>query len=61
MERDIVFTQTKEVVMTMDKTVTVMTEKLETVDIFGKKHIKAFNRTESVDYHNIGNSEWRAA
>lgn len=61
MERDIVFTQTKEVVMTMDKTVTVMTEKLETVDIFGKKHIKAFNRTESVDYHNIGSSEWRAA
>ncbi len=61
MERDIVFTQTKEVVMTMDKTVTVMTEKLETVDIFGKKHIKAFNRTESVDYHNIGSGEWRAA
>lgn len=61
MERDIVFTQTKEVVMTMDKTVTVMTEKLETVDIFGKKHIKAFNRTESVDYHNIDSGEWRAA
>lgn len=61
MERDIVFTQTKEVVMTMDKTVTVMTEKLETVDIFGKKHIKAFNRTENVDYHNIGSGEWRAA
>ena len=47
--------------MTMDKTVTVMTEKLETVDIFGKKHIKAFNRTASVDYYSIGSGEWRAA
>ena len=36
-------------------------EKLETVDIFGKKHIKAFNRTESVDYYSIGSGEWRAA
>jgi hypothetical protein len=61
MERDFILTQTKEVVMTMDKTVTVMTEKLETVDIFGKKHIKAFNRTESVDYYSIGSGEWRAA
>lgn len=61
MEKDFILTQTKEVVMTMDKTITVTTEKLETIDIFGKKHIKAFNRTESVDYHSGSIENRRAA
>ena len=36
---DFILTQTKEVVMTFEKTVTVTTEKLETVDALGRKII----------------------
>lgn len=37
MENDYILTQTKKVVMTPEKTVTKITEKLETVDIYGQK------------------------
>lgn len=61
MENNFIFTQTKETVMTFEKTVTVETEKLETVDAFGhKKLIKTLQR-ESVDFHNKDINAGRAA
>ncbi len=61
MENNFIFTQTKETVMTFEKTVTVETDKLETVDALGhKKLIKTLQR-ESVDFHNKDFSTGRAA
>ncbi len=50
LEKDFVFTQVKETIMTMDKTVTKITEKLETVDMFGHKKC-AFSSHSEVEYH----------
>lgn len=56
MENNFVFTQTKESIMTFEKTVTIITEKLETVDAFGRKKLVKISRSENVDFHNkIGN------
>lgn len=52
MENNFVFTQTRESIMTFDKTVTIITEKLETVDAFGRKKLVKISRTENVDFHN---------
>ncbi len=53
MEKDFVFTQVKEVVMTMDKTVTKITERLETVNAFGHKECVKSSHSE-VEYHQKG-------
>lgn len=60
MENDFVFTQTKETVMTFDKTVTIETEKLEMVDTFGRKTLMSMSHSEKVDFHNEVNNR-RAA
>lgn len=52
MENNFVFTQTKESIMTFEKTVTIITEKLETVDAFGRKKLLKISRSENVDFHN---------
>lgn len=52
MENNFVFTQTKESIMTFEKTVTIITEKLETVDAFGRKKLVKISRSENVDFHN---------
>ena len=59
--KDFILTQTKEVVMTFDKTITHITEKLETVDDFGRKQVQMLNKSESVNYHDNGFSVGRAA
>ena len=61
MENNFIFTQTKETVMTFEKTVTVETEKLETVDAFGHKKLVKVSQRESVDFHNKNISTGRAA
>lgn len=50
MEKDFVFIQVKETIMTMGKTVTKVTEKLETVDAVGHKKC-AFSSYSEVEYH----------
>lgn len=52
MKDEFVLTQTKETTMTADKTVTVITEKLETIDIYGKRHLRGYCQSKAVDYHN---------
>ena len=47
--------------MTFEKTVTVTTEKLETVDALGRKQIQKIAHSEQVDYHDNGNHIRRAA
>ena len=61
MENNFIFTQTKETVMTFEKTVTVETEKLETVDAFGHKKLVKVSHTENVDFHNKDINAGRAA
>lgn len=51
MNRDFILTQVKEVVMTSEKTVTVVNEKLETIDILGRKQLVKSDCTEDVVYH----------
>lgn len=60
MEKDYVFTQTKEITMTSDKIVTVITEKLETIDAFGKKTICGYANSKRVKLNDNFNSR-RAA
>lgn len=57
MDKELVFTQTKETTMTPDKTVTVITERLETVDIFGKRTLCGYSHSKSVDFHNNDSSQ----
>lgn len=52
MDKDFVFTQTKEITRTSDKTVTVITTKLETFDMFGKKTLCRYSNSKSVDFYN---------
>ena len=51
---NIIFTQTKETVMTLEKTVTTVTGKLETVDDLGRKKLIKTSTHKSTDYHNLG-------
>ena len=48
---DFILTQTKEVITTFEKTVTVITEKLETVDALGRKQAQKVVCSEQVAYH----------
>lgn len=52
---DFILTQTKEVITTFEKTVTVITEKLETVDALGRRRVQKITHSEQVDYHDNGN------
>ncbi|OQB13128.1 MAG: hypothetical protein BWY15_01927 [Firmicutes bacterium ADurb.Bin193] len=61
MKNDFVFTQTKEVIMTMDKTVTITTEKLETVDALGRKTLCDYRQSENFNFHNNDFNVGRAA
>ena len=47
---DFILTQTKEVVMTFEKTVTVTTEKLETVDALGRKQVQKEKKDIAQDH-----------
>lgn len=51
MKNDFILTQRKEVIMTSDKTITVIDEKLETKDLFGKKQLLNSSHFENIDYH----------
>lgn len=51
---NIIFTQTKETVMTLEKTVTTETGKLETVDPCGNRTLVKTITHKSTDYHNLG-------
>ena len=51
---NIIFTQTKETVMTLEKIVTTTTGKLETVDALGRKTLIKTSTHKSTDYHNLG-------
>ena len=61
MKNDFVFTQTKEVTMTPENTVVILTEKLETVDVLGEKQLCGYTQTKKVDYHDVLPGERRAA
>lgn len=58
---DFILTQTKEVITTFEKAVTVITEKLETVDALGRKRVQKVVCSEQVTYHNNGCHFGRAA
>lgn len=60
MKNDFIFTQVKEVVMTPEKTVTTITEKLEMVDLLGHKQCLKSSHTET-EHHNIDFDIGRAA
>ena len=60
MNQDFVFTQTRETTMTSEKTVTIVTEKLETEDENGRRHIRNYRHSKSVQYHD-GSQELRRA
>lgn len=51
MDKDFVFTQTKETTMTADKTVTVITESLEKVNWFGRRKLYGYKQSKTVEYH----------
>ena len=53
MKNDFIFTQTKETKMTKNKTVTIVTEKLETVDISGRKQLRNLKEYKNVDYNDV--------
>lgn len=48
---NIIFKQTKETVMTLEKTITTVRESLETVDIFGKKKLVSSRESVSEKMH----------
>lgn len=51
MDKDFIFTQTKETTMTTEKTVTVVTERLEKVNIFGRRKLCGYTQSKTVDFH----------
>ncbi len=53
--------QTKETVMTMEKTVTTITESLEEVDFFGRKRLLAKTKTVQESVNQTGSDLGRAA
>lgn len=61
MKNDFVFTQVKEVVMTSEKTVTIITKKLEKDDGSGMRKLVGNTQTKSVEYHNPELNVGRAA
>ena len=61
MENNFILTQTKEVIMTCERTVTIKTERLETIDSFGRKKLIRSSKTENVDFHNGNIGMGRAA
>jgi len=58
---NIIFTQTKETIMTLEKTVTVETERLETIDAFGQRKLVKTVSRKNTDYHNFKTDIGRAA
>ena len=60
MEKEFVLTQTKVVTMTMDKTVTEVSEQLDRIDLFGRRETVAKNQSCSVKFHD-NNKFGRAA
>ncbi len=61
MDKDFVFTQTKETIMTAEKTVTVVTERLERVNMFGRRKLYGYTQSKIVDFHNNAYESRRAA
>lgn len=61
MKNDFVFTQVKEVVMTSEKTVTIITKKLEKDDGSDRRKLVGNTQTKSVEYHNPELNVGRAA
>lgn len=61
MKDDFVFTQTKEIVMTSEKTVTIITKKLEKDDGTGQKKLVGNMQTKRVEFHNCEFDVGRAA
>lgn len=53
--------QTRETVMTMEKTVTTITESLEEVDFFGRKRLLAKTKTVQESVNQTGSDLGRAA
>ena len=53
MNDDFVLTQTKKVEMTFGKTTVTYTEKLETLDAFGRKSVVSEDKKEETIFHNI--------
>lgn len=51
MDKDFIFTQTKETTMTADKTVTVVTGRLEKVNRFGRRKLYGYTQSKTVEYH----------
>lgn len=49
MRENMIFTQNKEVVMTMDKTVTTVTESVETIGTDGKPHLQRARHIRRVE------------
>lgn len=56
-----IFKQTRETVMTMEKTVTTITESLEEIDFFGKKRLIAQTKTVQESVNLAGSDLGRAA
>ena len=61
MKENLILTQKKKVVMTMDKTVTTVEETLETVDLFGKKQTIMTHNSKTEKAHNDRELFGRAA
>ncbi len=61
MKENLILTQKKEVVMTVDKTVTTVEETLETVDLFGKKQTVMTHNSKTEKTHNGSELLGRAA
>lgn len=61
MDKDFVFTQTKEITMTSSKTITVITKTLEMVDEFGKRKLCGYTHSKKVDLHQDDFVSGRAA
>ncbi len=61
MRENLILTQKKEVVMTMDKTVTKVEETLEKVDVFGKKQTIMTHNSKTETANNDSEFLGRAA
>ena len=61
MTDNFVLKQTKEITMTSDRTVSVFTESLEKVDIFGNRQLCGYRQTKRVEHHNELSDIRRAA
>ena len=59
--KDFIFTQTKETTMTSDKTVTVVTQRLEKVNVFGGRKLYGYTQSKIVDFHSNAYESRRAA